>query len=146
LKTCLTKYEQILIKKSKNMKELAEVAMKVIKRMPEPVAMVSGPISTGGKGSIAANMREMRRAINALSRKSVKVFDQTIFEPQMKKIAELNQEYRINEIKLLEEFYLPLFKKKLVGLVCFMPDWQSSFGASWEHEQAKKFKLEIKYI
>lgn len=128
------------------MKGLAKVAAFVIQRMPPPVAMVSGPISTGGKGSVAANMRAMRKTIDNLSRKSVKVFDQTIFEPQMKKIAKARPEYSAHETALLEEFYLPLLKSGLIGLICFMPDWKSSFGARWEHKQAKRLKIDIMYL
>ena len=146
MKTRLTEREKKLVRKARTMKELGKIAMRVIKRMPEPVAMVCGPISTGGRGSVAANMKELKKAINALSKKSVKVFDQTAFEPQMKKIAKGRPEYLTNETKLLEEFYLPLFEKEFVAMVCFMPDWQSSFGATWEHKQAKRLKLAIKYL
>lgn len=146
MKTSLTEREKKLIQKAKDMKGLGKIAISVIERMPAPVAMVSGPISTGGKGSIRENMKELRKTINTLSKKSVKIFDQTLFEPQMKKIAKTHPEYLTNEVKLLEEFYLPLFEKELVALICFMPDWQSSFGASWEHKQAKWFKLQIMYL
>lgn len=146
MKTRLTKHERRLVQKIKSMEDLAKIAALVIQRMQPPVAMVSGPISTGGKGSIAANMRAMRKTIDDLSGKSVKVFDQTIFEPQMKKIAKAHPEYLTDEVKLLEEFYLPLLEKELVGLICFMPDWKSSFGARWEHKQARRLKIEIMYL
>jgi len=49
-------------------------------------------------------------------------------------------------LKLLKEFYLPLFKSGYITKLYFKHDWKTSMGARWEHKQAKKLGLEIIYL
>lgn len=134
-----------IINSASNFKELAAHTLKVIKRLETPAIMVSGPISTGGKGSRDENLKVYAKAIEYLRNKNLLVFNQIIVEDlilsHLKKWqAEGNTGYCM---PILEEFYLPLFKSGMVSRLMFMPGWQSSFGAKWERNIAKSLSIEI---
>ena len=122
--------------------ELCTIAMRIILRMPKPIGQVCGPITTGGRGSVEANLKAMEEAIQKLQSEGKNIFDQSPFEGSMAMIKKLPY-YRG---QLLETFYLPLFKGGFVQTLYFLPDWQSSQGATWEHDRAKDFNLEIVYL
>lgn len=128
--------------------ELFMVAREVLKVLPKPIGQVCGPISTGGAGSIEKNIYRLNEAIAELQKKGVMVFDQTPFEDPMQRIKalrerELNGEY---DTAILTDFYLPIFEGKYIHRCYFLPDWESSFGAQWEHEQAQRCEISITYL
>ncbi len=131
------------LKVAKSFAQLLPIAIRIIKRMSQPVAMVSGPISTGGLGSVEKNMKFFTLATAVLYKSGVNVFDQTPFDWAMERIKKNTWHKKEYCIPLLEDFYLPLFKNKIIQEVYFLPDWQSSFGAKWEHQQCEKFNIEI---
>ena len=47
--------------------ELVPVALRILARMPQPVGELCGPISTGGAGSVEANLARFDTAIRRLS-------------------------------------------------------------------------------
>lgn len=121
------------------------VAFRILDRMPRPVIQVCGPISTGGRGSVSANLEYFNDAIHRLQEKGVHVFDQMPFEIPMQKVKELYVG-RTYITEILTDFYLPLFKSGKIEGVYFLPDWQSSRGSVWEHEHALKFGIPITYL
>ena len=128
--------------------ELFYIALEIIKRMPGPIGMVSGPITSGGEGSVEKNLAIFSRTIKLLSLQGKNIFDQLPFENSMHRIMETsyyNQIQKGND-HLLETFYLPLFKSKLITAIYFMNTWQTSYGAKWEHDQALELKMEIVYL
>jgi len=72
------------------------------------------------------------------------IFDQTPFEEVIKRLRE--ELYDTDGTKVLEEFYLPLFTSGHIAEVRFLPDWESSTGATWEHALAKKLGIKIIYL
>lgn len=124
--------------------ELKAIAFRIIRRIPQPVSMVCGPISTGGAGSIEKNLEALRRAIQGLERTGYNVFNQTIFEAPFMRIKE-TPGWR-GEQNLLEVFYRPLFEAGLIRILHFVPSWRTSYGATWEHQQAMRLNLEIRYL
>jgi hypothetical protein len=67
------------------------------------------------------------------------------FEDQMQNLKKkFSTEKVVNDI--LNDFYLPIFKSGVISAFYFMPNWQTSFGAKWEHEEAKKLGIEIVYL
>ncbi len=66
------------------------------------------------------------------------------FEDDMERIYKSDP--KLKGTRLLEEFYLPMFKSGLIKILCFLPGWQNSIGATWEHEQAKKLGIPIIYL
>ena len=138
------------IKEAKDYKELLAVAVSVLTEIHnlnapiKPVAMVCGPISTGGKPSRAMNLEIFNRAINRLSAGGLMVFSQMPFDDNMYRIYKSDP--NLQGYRLLEEFYLPIFELGFIGLLCFIPGWTNSIGALWEHQQAKRLNIPRVYL
>lgn len=132
------------IEASQTYTDLLVVARRVLDRMPRPRVLVSGPITTGGAGSRTANIVRFDAAILALRNQGLIVFDQLPFGEAMRRIHERRSTGY--DMALLDDFYLPIFKERLIDDVYFLSDWQSSIGSSWEHERAKEFGLRIAYL
>ena len=131
-------------KKAKDFDELADVGLRILKRMPQPAEMVSGPISSGGLGSIKANLKEFGKYIRCLKKSGINVFDQMPFEKEMERIEKELYESRDHaRDDILNKFYLRLFKSGLIKKLNFMPKWKSSIGARWERKIARKLKIKI---
>ncbi len=126
--------------------EMKKFALNFLKRLPgTPVLQVCGPISTGGRGSVQANMEAFREAIEWLSRQSKTVFDQRPFQIAMARLVEARTEPGYDH-DLLNEFYLPVFESGHIHELHFLKGWQSSVGARWEHEQALRLDIAIVYL
>ncbi len=125
---------------------LCGYALEVLKRMPPGVHMVCGPITTGGAGSPEANLKRFSGAIDILHRYNYNVFTQMPFEGPMHRLQSLDNHSQASALQLLTEFYLPVFKSGKVTYLCFLPDWQTSFGASWEHNRGTELVLGRKYF
>jgi len=123
--------------------DLFVVAIEVLKTIPQPVVQFCGPISTGGKGSIDANLAELDRAILSFASKGVYIFDQIPFEEPMQRIKPKSDGYNYD---LLNQFYLPLSQSGLIKKFIFLPGWESSEGARWEDKQAEKLAIKREYL
>jgi len=137
------------IKRAQDYKELLEIALLILNRIKitcsgQPIAMVCGPISNGGTGSRKINLQIFGRAIERLALNGLLIFSQMPFEDDMERIYKSKPE--LQGLRLLEEFYLPIFESGDIKLLCFLPGWQRSIGANWEHEQAKRLKIPIIYL
>ena len=124
--------------------EMNGLALQIIDRLSQPVRQVCGPITTGGFGDAKRNLRVFTKAIVELS-KEITVFDQMPFEPPMWSILK-NRTAKDYDNTILTDFYLPIFESKKVRTLCFLPNWKESYGANWEHEQAKRIGLAIRYL
>ena len=133
--------EHKALHKAKGFSDLLPIALTVIDRMPDPVAMVSGPVSTGGKDSIEANLHLLSAAISLLYDKGISVFDQTPFDDIMQ---DMKQSWNKKGycMPLLEDFYKPILESGKIQTVYFLPGWKSSFGAKWEYKQCQKLGIE----
>ncbi len=144
------------LKKAKTFEELAEIALAVLKRIPQPVGIVSGPISTGGLGSKAKNIVVFKKTIKNLKKRKLNIFDQMPFEPEMWRIerkpchADKKPVVAVYDGNvgnhLLEVFYLPIFESGLLQNVYFIKGWESSKGAMWECNQAIRLGLDIMFL
>lgn len=121
--------------------ELAPIAIGVIKRMPKPVGMVSGPITTGGFGSVEKNLEIFAGVIAELQRDGLTVFSQLPFESFF---VQVWREWRGEGycMEILEKFYQPVFESGEIGFVHFIPGWEASFGARFEHEQCRRLRIQ----
>lgn len=118
---------------AKNHGDLLIIALRVLDRMPQPIVQICGPISTGGKGSIEENIAEFNKAISYFIGMGENVFDQMPFQDAMVRLKkEVIDAY---DERILFEFYQPIFKSGKIKKMKFLPDWESSRGATWEHEQ-----------
>lgn len=123
---------------------LFSVAHSILLRMPQPVAMVCGPISSGGKGSKEENLKIFKKTIKELSDKKIMIFSQMPFEEPMWRIQKTA--YYKGGYHTLEGFYLPIFESGLIKRFYFIRGWEGSFGAKWEYAQAKRLGIEIVYL
>jgi hypothetical protein len=113
--------------------------------MPQPITQMCGPISTGGKGSVEENIKEFDKAIFFFIDKGEYVFDQIPFQDAMVRLKKevADDEY---DQRILTEFYLPIFKSGKIKELKFLPGWESSRGARWEHQQAETLEINFTHL
>ena len=126
-------------------KHLLEVALDVLNSMPKPIGQVCGPVTTGGQGSVDKNLVLFEKAVHKLIDQGYNIFNQVPFEKPMQKIQINSKKMEKHErnIELLEEFYKPIFESGLISTLYFIHGWETSQGANWEREQAKRLGIKI---
>jgi hypothetical protein len=134
-----------LITTTERFEPLLEVALDVLACMPSGVSMVCGPMTSGGFGSLEKNLVHFERVIHILDARGEPVFTQLPFEAPMQRIKE-NVQYYQGDMQLLESFYLPIFKSGYITRLCFITNWESSYGTRWEHDRALELNLERRYF
>ncbi|MBU4536579.1 DUF4406 domain-containing protein [Patescibacteria group bacterium] len=140
-----TTRELQLLKEIERREDLLNIAWSILYRIPQPVEIVCGPISTGGKGSVKANMNYLKEVIYELQKNGHNVFNQIPFEDPMQKMIKLFKT-KGYPYWILNDFYLPVFKSGLIKKLNFIPGWQSSTGARWEHKQAQRIGIEVSFL
>ncbi len=136
-----TKKDVLDAEGAKTFEELAKIALRIIDRMPQPVEMVCGPLTSGGLGSFEKNLQVFKKYIRLGEKVGLNIFDQLPFEPHLHRIWEENNAKDPNE--LLERFYGTIFKSGKIKQLDFIPGWRSSIGARWERKTARKLKIKI---
>lgn len=137
----MTEKHFVDIKTASDHYQLFCVARDVLELLPNPIGMVCGPISTGGLGSVEANIQRFNEAIDSLLTLKISIFNQIAFEP---KLAELHQPDETGyDWRILNDFYEPIFQTGKIKTKFFIPGWQSSTGARWEREQASVLKIQV---
>jgi hypothetical protein len=138
------------IAQTHSLSEITEIALRVINRFAGDVEMVSGPISTGGVGSVQGNLAVFGRAIEILTEeKRRRIFSQMPFERTMGEFAKYWLPKEPNATycwPILLEFYGAVFASGRVTKMNFIYGWQSSFGASWEYTRCQDHGIEIEYL
>ncbi|MEX0917933.1 MAG: DUF4406 domain-containing protein [Candidatus Paceibacterota bacterium] len=109
------------------MAELAQKAIERLKTLPPPVVRVFGPLTSGGRG-YDENLRRFNEATRILREKGYTVFD----------YFDTDDEERIKEANLpwetvMEYYHRPILETGLISKGFFLPDWESSNGATWEY-------------
>lgn len=155
MQTIVTKKQRQKITNAETFTSLLQIAMKSIttarkKYKGAKVIELCAPISSGGKGSVEANLAEMNKAIKMLKKLNYILFSQMPYE---EKIGELKKEqekktkrklaYNMN---VLLDFYEPLFEKGYTDMLIFLPGWESSIGASWEHTKGKILGIKTRQL
>lgn len=133
------------MEKAKTFEDLVPIAMRVIARIGPPMEIVCGPISSGGTKSLQGNLEILKSHIELLEYRGIKIFNQWPFEEAFWRIIG-DKTYFKGGSHLLDAFYLPIFKSGFITTLNFVPNWESSFGAQWEHRQALKLNLDIVYL
>lgn len=139
---------QLITTTNERFEPLLEIALDVLSGMSSKhsgVSMVCGPMTSGGFGSLQKNLEHFSRVIHILDARGEPVFTQLPFEAPMQRIKE-NVEYYRGDMQLLESFYLPIFRSGFITRLCFIPNWQSSYGTRWEHDRALELGLERRYF
>lgn len=139
---------------AQSVEEVAALALKVLSDSPQPVAMVCGPLTTGG-GEFEENRRKIRKAISLLSHRSA-VFDQLIFLGRSDRLPRVKWRLRIPFLRrffawrhrrlMREKFHLPLLRSRFIREIYFLPGWERSEGSRWYHDRAKELGVKIRYL
>lgn len=125
---------------AKDFSELVAIATEELEKFIEGAHIVCGPISTGGRGNPEDNLKVFSTTIQLLKENGYPIFSQMPYEERIFHFR--NQWWEENPDKhgeyfmpILEDFYLPLFRTKMIDIAWFIPGWESSFGARWERQQ-----------
>ncbi len=128
--------------------ELVPIALTELSKFVTGAEMVCGPITTGGRGSIEANIEVFNATIAALQSEDKPIFNQVPYEEQILRLRMLWETVSPENVgkycmPLLEDFYLPLFKSGHFRHGWFIPGWQSSYGATWERRQLSELGIVV---
>lgn len=125
---------------------LVPVALSILDRLQVDdceVGMVCGPISTGGFGSIEANLHHFSKVISHLTQNhNLIIFDQIVFEAAIKRLKERLQPEGY-DWRILYDFYLPIFRTGRITQKFFISGWENSIGTRWERAQAPLHGIKI---
>ncbi|MFA6476124.1 MAG: hypothetical protein WCV68_01765 [Candidatus Paceibacterota bacterium] len=132
--------------KVETFEDLAEIAigmLEEISKSGKPIAFVCGPISTGGLGSIEKNLAHLEKAIETAGKNGLQVFSQTPFEDTLQRLAKKYPKTDGYCLPILNIFYKKVFESGYIKIALFLPDWQSSKGATWERQLFSNLGLQI---
>lgn len=142
-------WEDIHIERARtadDFKLLGDLVCEVAGKMPKPLFMISGPMTTGGMGSYSKNILLFQHAIDEALKEGVHVFNQTMLEEHLQRLVRNwltcnpDAEY-CNHV--LTDVYEALLASGHVEGLYFMPDWHTSRGAKWEREAGERLKLTL---
>lgn len=131
-------------KEASDFKMLGELVCEIAEKMPKPLFMISGPMTTGGMGSYSKNILLFQHAIDEAIKAGVYVFNQTMLEEHLQRlvrewlICNPDSEY-CNHV--LTDVYEALFASGHINGVYFMPDWHTSRGARFEREMVERLDI-----
>ena len=146
-----TSTDVLLLQATDTFGNAREIAREVMRRMKPGVSLVSGPITTGGRGSREENTRVFRESINRLQLAGVNVFNQVPAESEdtMGRLADAwmkrNRGYSY-PMGILWDFYSGLIADRHVEGMIFIPGWYESTGSRWEHEHCVRLNKKIVYL
>lgn len=138
------------ITKVRDFKEMAQIALEIMERMPKGIHAVSGPMTTGGVGSNMGNVEVFQNITEMLAEdKKLNIISWIPFEVKVRDF--LAEWFKKNDkdsycMAILEDFYHTVFSSGKIVKVHFIHGWESSFGASWEHKLCEKLGIERNYL
>ena len=135
--------EAVILQRATTYAQLADIAVRQLQRLRQNSVrlpgIVCGPISSGGLGSISANIARFELVVNHfIAQNHGTFFSQIPFEESLWRIQAAMKAVdptvhpKGEGNPLLEGFYRPIFTSGLVGAAYFIKDWESSAGARWE--------------
>ena len=139
------KYDFELLATTRTYSDMAQVAFRILQRIPGPIAQLCGPLTTGGRGSLEENLKMFDEGIQHLVAQGKNVFDQRPFEEPMQRLK-IALPKGVYATEILSDFYLPLFESGLIHELHFLKGWEGSRGARWEHEQAQRLGITIHHL
>jgi hypothetical protein len=133
-----------LMGEARSFEVLLPIALDVIRSLPDKATMICGPMTTGGLGNMRANMRRFAIVTDLYAAREPNLFTQLPFEGAMDRIKASTYYRGVDH--LLESFYGELFASGCIRRLCFLPDWESSYGARWEYERARELDLDVRHF
>jgi len=143
---CLNKSEIEAVENASSMQELAEVAIRFLRRVNRggnKVVEICGPMSTGGLGNFEANMRRFSHVIHMAVENGYVVFDLPFFQPAIIRIENFTEGQTEYNWDILHVFLRRIFESGYIIKGFFLPDWQTSIGAKWEREEFVRLQIPI---
>jgi hypothetical protein len=134
-----TKRELSLLKGVSTFEDLVPIGVDVLRRMREAdehIVQICGPMTTGGRGDLKANMDFFKKAQAVARVNGMHVFDQTPFEEAMLRLSKGHLERGAYPEPILHVVYRGFFATGFIRELPFLPGWQSSVGATWERKEA----------
>jgi hypothetical protein len=128
------------VKSANSLADILGISLRILGRMPNPVVMVAGPISTGGRGSIQENLKVLEAEIKKVRASGKTVFNQLPFEGKFSELALKSGMIYFSPV--LEEVYRPIFNSGRLSKIYFIKNWETSTGAKWEYDMAGKLGIE----
>lgn len=119
--------------------ELTEKAIQRLESMTKPIVRICGPLTT--YGVYEENLRRFAQATDILTKKGYTVFD--YFEGEDE---ERIREAEISWDDVMEHYHKPILAAGLMDGAFFLPHWEESSGAVWEHDFISKhthMKIEL---
>lgn len=138
-----------MAKRAPTFKDLAAIALDDLRTFHGKAEIVCGPISTGGYGNAVINLLAFNYAIEMLAHAGRPIWSQMPYEAG---VADLEHAWKLEHREgayctpILEDFYRPLFDSKLIVRAWFLPQWNSSKGATWEHAYLMELDVDIRYL
>lgn len=132
--------------------DLAIIAIRqafVFQRTHGGYGIVCGPITTGGHGKKERNIQIFFGVVNGLRKSGFPVFSQEPYEPKLWALKETFQNTVRDTghcMRHLEDFYGNLFTRMPPRVSFFLPGWESSSGARWEHDFLRGRGVKIVYL
>lgn len=128
--------------------DLVSHARMQIEGMQGGAEIVCGPITTGGFGHPGYNTLLFNHAIELLILEGRPVFNQIPYEFQLARLESAWKKVNGNQYchPILSEFYQPLFELRLFTRAWFLPGWEKSTGATWEHSFLSALGCTISYL
>lgn len=128
--------------------DLVAHARQQIRRLEGRAEIVCGPITTGGTGHSGYNVLLFNHAIELLELEGRPMFNQIPYEYHLARLETIWKQKHPDRYcqPILDEFYKPLFEDRRFRRAWFLPGWERSTGASWEHAQLQKLQVSISYL
>lgn len=124
--------------------EVAEIALAVLERMPQPVRWVAGPI-TSGERTPEENRKRLHRTILQYKEVGAITFNYLPFQRQALKILSRAKLENAQE-RLRDELYAPIFRSGRIAELRIMPNSDASLNVHWMWGFASAEGIPIKFI
>ena len=133
------------IDNAQSYKRLTPIALGILRRMPQPIAQVCGPISTGGLGCRIQNERLFARCVAKLRAEGLNPFNQMPLQIGFNRLVTEWQQTNGGGYcwPIMEEVYWPIFVSGLIKTTFFLPGWETSTGTRWERRTVKDLGIEV---
>lgn len=129
------------------LEEVAQIALCAtleIKAQGHQIVQICGPISTGGRGGLEANLHFFKLATHVAVKNGFVVFDLPFFQDPIIRVTHYGKEENGAYLwEILELFFEPIFRSGALSKAFFLPGWQSSIGARWEREKLTELGIPI---
>ena len=140
-----TSEERQAVKKTGSFDQIADYAIAVLARMPQPICELCGPTSTGGFGCPKKNILLFDRCVKELRIRDLNPFDQVPLQDGfdhlvLKWYAAGNTGYCM---PILETVYRRIFESGHVTRAYFLPGWEKSFGTTFERNLVTRLGIEV---